>query len=350
MTDETGEDGCSDRPDSSDRFEERLGGASEPVKPGSELPTAAFRGPAFAIPINIASALQNQQSMVSAALKPMLDTFAKLQRQTTANTAFRHVTVSSKIGRSTDRLMKNLDLSGIVPSWEVSAKIYERFFANQNTLLKKIDPIVSAIRATSFPPNLSAIKDLELADAVTIVMDNGIPLYGLPRASTVQALIRADSPSARREVLGRRWQTISTDCRKLIQSCETGSVAEHASFAIAALDALDDGHPAAAQALAGSLIDTLINARFGNERRKYTPNRQVQSTEAYEKFAVREYLAFAPIWQAYQQFFPQNGDKIPVWFNRHATVHGVSTRQYNKRNAVQGLMIACSLIYHLNDG
>ena len=46
-----------------------------------------------------------------------------------------------------------------------------------------------------------------------------------------------------------------------------------------------------------------------------------------------------PIWQAWQKFFPHEGLPVPHTFSRNATAHTVSTKQYSRRNAVQGLMI-----------
>jgi len=59
---------------------------------------------------------------------------------------------------------------------------------------------------------------------------------------------------------------------------------------------------------------------------------------------VKEFIAIAPIWQAYQQYYPDKNDPIPRAFNRHATAHTVGTLQYSRRNAVQGLMIVCGLL------
>ncbi|WP_284982855.1 hypothetical protein [Arthrobacter sp. efr-133-TYG-118] len=36
-------------------------------------------------------------------------------------------------------------------------------------------------------------------------------------------------------------------------------------------------------------------------------------------------------------------------FSRNATAHTVSPRQFNRRNAVQGIMVACSLLYRLDE-
>jgi len=67
------------------------------------------------------------------------------------------------------------------------------------------------------------------------------------------------------------------------------------------------------------------------------------------KLAVREWLAFGPIWSAHQNYWPRNGDPVPRTFNRHVTVHGVSTSQFSKRNAIQGLMLVCSILRYADD-
>jgi hypothetical protein len=66
-------------------------------------------------------------------------------------------------------------------------------------------------------------------------------------------------------------------------------------FALAALDALDGGNPQAAQALAASVLDTVVNGYFGNKRYVLTPNRSTTTTAEYENFTVREFIAFAPL-------------------------------------------------------
>ncbi|WP_127125601.1 hypothetical protein [Georgenia sp. SYP-B2076] len=79
------------------------------------------------------------------------------------------------------------------------------------------------------------------------------------------------------------------------------------------------------------------------------PNKKTTTTVANDEFTVREYIAFAPMWQTYQQFFATNGDKVPARFSRHATAHAVSAHQYSRRNAEQALMFACSLLYRLGE-
>jgi hypothetical protein len=135
-----------------------------------------------------------------------------------------------------------------------------------------------------------------------------------------------------------------------VDGCNSASVANHVTFAVAALDALDNEHTEAAQALAASLLDTLVNSYFGSDRHKYTPDMKgKRTTSEYENFTVREFIAFAPLWQAYQKFKTEDGDSVPQTFSRHASAHGVSTRQFSRRNAVQALLFVAGLLVFLDE-
>lgn len=71
---------------------------------------------------------------------------------------------------------------------------------------------------------------------------------GVPRTATAKTLIYAKSASKRRDILGKRWKTISADCREVVTARTTVAVAPYIPFAVSALDALDAGHTEAAQA------------------------------------------------------------------------------------------------------
>jgi len=53
--------------------------------------------------------------------------------------------------------------------------------------------------------------------------------------------------------------------------------------------------------------------------------------------------------QAYQKYKTEDGDAIPTTFSRHATVHGVSQRQFPRRNAVQAVLFVSSLLVFLDE-
>ncbi len=297
--------------------------------------------------------IQARLDMIANAIKPMIDAQAVWQTQVsgvTATDAFKDLAAhQANLGRISEQVTRNIDFGGIAQSLDVVAKVGATFADQQFALFKNLGPALEAMRASFYPPNLRAIEDLRYEGVEQVVMADGIPLYGVPRTDIVEALIRADSLSKRREIIGRRWKAVSADCREVVLRCSSGAVAPYQPVAVAALEALGAGHAAAAQALAGSLVDAIVTAYFGDDRYKYTPNKKTRTTDSYDEFTIREFIAFAPIWRAYQQFFVANGDKVPTTFSRNATAHTVSPRQFNRRNAVQGLMLVCSMLYRLDE-
>lgn len=295
------------------------------------------------------SALTALQSRTVDSLMPVLDMQGALKRQFDfLNRDFLrpHAATQAQFAKLGANLTRTIDF-GISDS---VAKITQRFAARQSSWLRALGPTLERLRKTFYPLNLRGIEELEFEDVENVVMAQGIALYGVPRTAITEALIRADNPSKRRELLGRHSKAISADCREAVHGFKSEAVAPYAPFTLAVLDAFDGGHTAAAQALAGSLIDSLVTAYFGKDRQQYMPDRKgIRTTKAYEEFTVRQFIAFAPIWQTYQQFWVHEGDTIPTTFNRNATAHAVSPRQLNRRNAVQALLFATSLFCFLDE-
>lgn len=257
-----------------------------------------------------------------------------------------HVATQAQFAKLGSNLTKTIDF-GITDS---IASVGQQFAAQQSTWLKTLAPTLLRLRESFYPPNRRAIEDLDFEDVEKVVMADGIGLYAVPRTAIAEVLIRADSAAERREIMGRRWKAISVDCRDAVDGFESKAVTRYVPFALAALDALDGGHTAAAQALAGSLIDSLLTAYFGVDRYQYTPDKKgKRTTAAYEEFTIRQFVAFAPMWQIYQQFRLSDGDTVPTTFSRNATAHTVSPRQFNRRNTVQALLFATSVLCFLDE-
>lgn len=218
------------------------------------------------------SALAAQQSRFLASLKPMLDMQSAWKKQfdlTNSDFFKTHAATQAQFAKLGANQTRTIDF-GVSAS---VAKIAQQFAAQQSAWLKTLGPTLERLKESFYPPNLRGIEDLEFEDVEKAVMADSIALYGVPRAAIAEELIRADSAAKRREILGRRWKTISADCREAVEGFESDAAAPFAPYALAALDALDGGHTAAAQALAGSLIDSLLTAYFGKDRYQYTPTR-----------------------------------------------------------------------------
>lgn len=333
--------------------EEALRQAAENLRraltPNVKLPTITFPESTLRNIAAISRIAEAQQAMVSSAIKPILDAPTMWQKEFAVinSDIFKSQALAqSNLNLIASQLTQNIDF-GISES---VAKIAAQFAAQQASWLKTIGPALASLKFAIYPPNLRPIENLKFEEVEQVVMVDGIPLYGVPRTSTAEALIRADGASKRRDILGRRWQAISADCREAVMGCSSEAVASYVPFAAAALDALDAGHTEAAQALAGSLVDAILTVYFGKDRYQFTPDKKgKRTTDSYNEFSVRQFIAFAPMWQTYQQFWVVDGDPVPTTFSRNATAHTVSRKQFNRRNAVQGLMVACSLIYRFDE-
>ncbi|MDR3107241.1 MAG: hypothetical protein LBU05_03450 [Bifidobacteriaceae bacterium] len=295
----------------------------------------------------MASLAGGPQAAVAAALRPALDAQAAWREQLggIAPSLPRAAAPSlAGIGGIAARAFADIDF-GFAGA---AAKTVEAFAARQAELFKAILSIRLPPPSAFYPANLAGIDGLTLERIEQIVMVEGIALHAVPRRSTAEALVRAESAAARRAVLGRRWASISADCRAAAGSWRSAAAAPYKQATFAALDALDAGHPFPAQALAGSLVDTLVTAWFGKQKSKHVPSATTLTSEAYEELTVRQFIAFAPVWRAHLRFYPGAGDPVPRAFNRHATAHTVSRRQFNRRNAVQGLALVCGALSHID--
>lgn len=307
--------------------------------PTFKLPESTFKN------TSVMSAFAAQQSKLFDAFKPALTAQQAWKKQFTVidSDIFKRTALAqSNLNAITGHLTKNVDFG----LGDTFAKLAQQVAAQQSAWLKTMRPAFESLRLSFYPPNLRSIEGLRWEEVESVVMVDGIALYGVPRRPIAEALIRADSAAKRRDILGRQWKALSADCRAAVEGCKTEAVGSYVPMALAALDALDAGHSAAAQALTGALLDSMVNFYFGNDRYLYTPDKHgTRTNAAYDEFTAHEYIALAPIWQAWQKFFPDDGLPIPHTFSRNATAHTVSAKQYTKRNAVQSLMIASSLIY-----
>jgi len=145
--------------------------------------------------------------------------------------------------------------------------------------------------------------------------------------------------------LGRKFEMIITDCEAVLDRCEDPLFRSQVTFVRAAIAAVRDGHHAAGQALVTNLMDSMLWTLLpAPERQKITGNRRGSTSAALDDLELREAYVMLPIWSVHEAFWRYHGDPIPHTYKRHASVHAVSTRQFNKRNTVQALMVATSLV------
>lgn len=179
------------------------------------------------------------------------------------------------------------------------------------------------------------------------VEQEGIPLYLVPRGRTALRLLRAKDRAGRRRVLGDCYESLMEDCAAVLERADDGAVSDELGFALDGLGAMRAGHARSAQAMFTVTLDTLIYRFYPDRKaRGVITNRKkgAEVPEVIDEMGVREALVWLPIWNAHEEFWKHKGDKVPHYYSRHASVHGVSSRQFSKRNCIQVLMLVTSLI------
>lgn len=198
------------------------------------------------------------------------------------------------------------------------------------------------------PPNLRSYADeIKAYQVHEFLEQEGIPLYLVPRGRTALRLLRAQDRSGRRRVLGDCYESITDDCATVLEQANRDVVGDELKFVLDGLGAMRSRHFRSAQAMFTVTLDTLIYRFYPDQAaRRLITNRKkgADVPAAIDEMGVHEAMVWLPIWNAHEQFWKHKGDKVPNYYSRHASVHGVSSRQFSKRNCIQVLMLIASLI------
>ncbi|MCK7675742.1 hypothetical protein [Corynebacterium pygosceleis] len=218
----------------------------------------------------------------------------------------------------------------------------------RGSLKPLFDPVLREFNRTLLPPNLrSHVDEIKAYQVREFLEQEGIPLYLVPRGGTALRLLRAQNRSGRRRVLGDCYKTITDDCATVLEQANHDVVGDELEFVLDGLGAMRSGHFRSAQAMFTVTLDTLIYRFYPDQAaRRPITNRKKDADvpSAIDEMGVHEAMVWLPIWNAHEEFWQHKGDKVPNYYSRHASVHGVSSRQFSKRNCVQVLMLVTSLI------
>ncbi|MFT3969088.1 MAG: hypothetical protein QM695_02130 [Micropruina sp.] len=198
----------------------------------------------------------------------------------------------------------------------------------------------------SFPPNLRHIRDISVRGVLDFLAAEGISLYQVPCQDTAEALLAAHQDGTTRMLLTKKWRPIIADCRAALVRHKNPATAEWSHLVAEGISTYEDGHPSAAQALFIVVIDSITFALPRSDRQRYTGSKNRSTYEVI--LEDEEYLATAliaiPVWKIHEPNWEYRGDKIPRTLSRHASLHRASSRQYSKRNAIQALLLATSMV------
>lgn len=224
--------------------------------------------------------------------------------------------------------------------------------------LPDLRAILEALDLRTIPDNLDelGIKEGDL-ERITGVLHDGIPLFWVPRARIAARLIAAPSSTARRAVIGHELSSIAEDCLATLELVSNSDYMYEADRLRESADLIFT-HPAAAQALATTTLDSLMyriarakQAVFDLVTSPGGRGKVGHEEETRERLrrdlGKRGSLALAPVRPIYQQF-PPRGSEVPRALNKHASFHRVHPFQYSKRNAAIALMLGTSVLLYMS--
>lgn len=246
----------------------------------------------------------------------------------------------------------NVDFSSLLPDMTkfnenimkslepVIADFNKRYAAQFDEIAKNL----AKIAARAYPPNWQLDDGLVRLpdDLETLLINEGIPLAWVPPTHVLEKLFAAQTPGERRRVLSSNWKAIVTECTLVLNSVEEKKLAVYVEFAREASETLAEGRWKASQALSTNILDSFLHQKFTTASRKALTN-QKQRVD-WQKFPMRVALVVGALSGGYAEYWPKNGEEIPKQFSRHASAHGLSSRQYSRLNAVIALMNVVGLI------
>ena len=191
--------------------------------------------------------------------------------------------------------------------------------------------------AASLPSNWidAGLEDYDYGLLEQLILDEGLALAWVVEPDLLTQLLTAESESERREMLAKHWEEVTDHCCKLLDKVTSQKLAEWRGFALKVAHALRHDNPEAAQALAASLIETMLVDNFtydGKRERMKRENRPQISLGAISRGIV-----YGGLWGVFLKFRTDR-DPIPSRFSRHASAHAVSTAQYTLTNSVIAFM------------
>ena len=117
--------------------------------------------------------------------------------------------------------------------------------------------------AASLPSNWDGIKIKDYGLLEQLLLDEGLAPAWVVEPGLLAQLLTAESESERREMLAKHWEEVTGHCCKLLDKVTSQELAEWRGFALKVAHALRHDNPEAAQALAASLIETMVIRDFG---------------------------------------------------------------------------------------
>lgn len=209
-------------------------------------------------------------------------------------------------------------------------------------LLGRIDwtALLETMRA-ALPPNWDESVDLDLIES--ILNDEGIPLVFIPSNPVLTQLLAAPNRAARIAILLQAKERVLADCQSTLADVTHSRLAGQLPLAKDAVASCQDGHSYSGQALAVSVVETVVSNILGLDYGQAKRN-LVLDLDDLPYTEVRVKAALAPIPKFYTSWWPNRGLPAPAGLSRHVSIHQADVQHYTEENALIASMLVASVM------
>jgi hypothetical protein len=194
------------------------------------------------------------------------------------------------------------------------------------------------------PPNWVDVEPrLEVADVLEFMRETRWCLVWVPRGEVVRRLVDADKDE-RGNVLLASASEIIEDSRSVLDVIEHPELQQVRRAALEVARAIEAELNMAAQSLAASCLSDVINTKFGMSFAQAQKRFAVDDPMKIPWIRFREATVLLLVAEALENYWHDKGDPVPARFSRHASAHSVSEEQYNRENALAGMLLLTAFL------
>ncbi|MBO1754759.1 hypothetical protein [Allobranchiibius sp. CTAmp26] len=246
------------------------------------------------------------------------------------------------LAESITRAWPKIDLTPLLPAFDVTTFLPKLDLA---ALMPDFRALLEDLRRHE-PPNWPPGVDFDRV--VEVIRDDGLPLVWVPRAELVKEVIDAEDRAARVAVLLAHVTELVHDCRTVLPGVTYAGLSGQRKLAARCVEALEQGHHEAAQALAVAVIETAVSRTLGGN---YAQVKQqvLFDPDLVPYTELRLRAALAPIHRFYTDWSPKSPHPAPEAVSRHVSVHHADPSHYTEANSLIAVLLACSVLRALQE-
>jgi hypothetical protein len=215
--------------------------------------------------------------------------------------------------------------------WPPSAQLLET--------VRKQGEALKRLATEFFPPNWDGRATGEVDQILAMSQSTGLNTVWVPRLEIIRELLVAPDDAARNAVLVNREDDILEDMDSCLDGVTHTSTTEELRLARDAVSALRDGHPAAAQALAASVLSGLVHTAFAFKR--FADARARFTRDDPNEVSMRQFRLTA-ILHTFGRALAKTDEADPG-FNRHASLHA-HEGHYIREHAISALLLLVGVL------